>query len=89
MPCKPFFDKNGKMIGIACSRGPAKTQKCYVCGKPMKALCDYPGCDKPMCHEHSIHIGEDTDVCMEHSDEVSRRKALKEREKLTVYLKND
>lgn len=79
MPCTPVFDrKTGKIVGIACSRG---KQKCYVCGKPMEVLCDYPGCDKPLCREHSIRIGEDTDVCREHSDAISMLKAMEERSK--------
>lgn len=81
MPCNYLISESGKIIGVACSRG-KNQKKCYICGKPAVSLCDYPGCDKPMCREHSHRIGYDNDVCKEHFNDVSIQKAKKERERL-------
>lgn len=83
MPCIPFFDKEGRMIGISCSR----TINCYVCGKPHTALCDATRrngtpCDNPMCDEHKITVGEDTDVCSYHNKPHYIQQAIENRKAL-------
>lgn len=30
-------------------------------------LCDWPGCDVPMCEQHALNIGPDLDVCPTHN----------------------
>lgn len=80
MPCTPFRDSNGSVIGIICSKGTGK--KCYKCGYPMTSLCDYPighgnTCDHPMCNRCKKTIGDDIDVCPEHSSAECIEKTLK------------
>jgi hypothetical protein len=31
------------------------------------ALCDWPGCDVPMCKDHALKLGPDLDVCPTHN----------------------
>ena len=56
--------------------------RCYICGKPAVKLCDYPGCNKPMCLEHACHIGSDNDVCKEHFNKIDIEKSKENRKKL-------
>lgn len=30
-------------------------------------LCDWPGCDAPMCEQHALKLGPDLDVCPTHN----------------------
>lgn len=30
-------------------------------------LCDWPGCDVPICEDHALHLGPDLDVCPTHN----------------------
>lgn len=93
MPCIPFKSEDGKIVGIACSRGKKQPDRCYVCGKSATILCDAPvgnnafgkSCDKPMCKEHAHRIGNDNDVCDYHFNEYSIKQAQKNRDKLEQY----
>jgi len=77
MPCNFIHDDNGLRM-IICTRGKPKVQYCN-CGKKAVAFCDAPvnvdgvikDCNKPLCNEHRIKIGNDTDVCEEHNNEES------------------
>lgn len=71
----PIRDASGKVVGIACSRGPA-FKPCSVCkSSPGTKLCDAPGskpgrtCDAPLCARCSRHIpGADLDFCPKHPE---------------------
>lgn len=68
MPCQRFETADG-MVGIICT----KTVYCAYCRKPHTSLCDYPvgdnkTCDKPMCSDCRTIIGDNIDVCREHSN---------------------
>jgi hypothetical protein len=30
-------------------------------------LCDWPGCDVPICEDHALHLGPNLDVCPTHN----------------------
>lgn len=30
-------------------------------------LCDWLGCDVPICEDHALHLGENVDVCPTHN----------------------
>ena len=86
MPCEPFLDKDGKVIGWICSRSRVKPkpQLCYKCGKPATRLCDFRDfrgaaasihtCDCPMCAECANNAGHDHDFCDEHFNEFDLEK---------------
>jgi hypothetical protein len=40
MPCETIRDANGRVIGIACSRG-SRRKRCK-CGRQSTKLCDFP-----------------------------------------------
>lgn len=57
----PIVDSEGKVIGIACSRGP-RYAKCSACGSGgAKQTCD--GCDKPLCAACSVAPTGKLDFC--------------------------
>lgn len=57
----PIVDAEGKVIGIACSRGP-RYQKCSACGSSnAKLACD--ACDKPLCAACSVSPTGKLDFC--------------------------
>lgn len=81
MPCQRFGTADG-MIGIICT----KTVYCAYCGKPHTSLCDYPvgnnkTCDKPMCDYCRVIIGDNIDVCREHSNANDISKTLQQANK--------
>ena len=76
MPCTQLKDKDGRIVGIVCSR----TRKCHVCGKPSTKLCDV--CDLPMCEEHSHRVTLDTDVCEHHNNETYIIQAIENRKQM-------
>ena len=45
--------------------------KWEICGRPSSALCDFPGCDKPMCDDHRTKhpTKVNTDFCPLHAGE--------------------
>lgn len=61
---------------ILCHSERRPEQKCYICGRPAPFLCDYvlefglenPTCDRPLCNEHRVNKGKDTDYCPEHEE---------------------
>jgi hypothetical protein len=60
--------------------------RCYVCGKPMTALCDATRkdgkpCNAPMCDEHKNTIGPDMDVCEYHNHPKYTKQAINNRVK--------
>jgi hypothetical protein len=73
MACEYILDKDGKVMGIICSRG-SRAPKCKFCGKVSAKLCDFPvhgskqgkTCDAPMCDDHATSVGEDRDFCPDH-----------------------
>lgn len=72
MPCKPILGLNKEVVGISCTRNGDEKDVCYICKKPMTSLCDATRndgqpCDLPMCDEHRIKVGPDTDVCKYHN----------------------
>jgi hypothetical protein len=64
----PILDKDGRQIGIACSRV-RRPKRCGWCSAEGTLLCDgvtsTPGvtCDAPICREHAKHVGRDRDLC--------------------------
>jgi hypothetical protein len=75
MPCTPFRDAAGNIVGIACSRG-RLAAPCQEpgCTSPHVALCDYPlegaakgrTCDRRMCVRHRHRVGPNRDYCSTH-----------------------
>lgn len=53
----------------ASPRFEADDPKWPICGRPSTALCDYPGCDKPMCEDHRTKDPSkpNTDYCPAHA----------------------
>jgi hypothetical protein len=64
-PACPFF----------CWERPQPTDGSIVCGERIRVrcmamapyLCDWPGCDVPICEDHALHLGPDLDVCPTHN----------------------
>lgn len=61
-----------------CSRG-KRTPKCFYCGNPAGLECDYPVdksvkksgiCDKKICSNCSINVGDNLDHCKAHSQKI-------------------
>ena len=78
MGCEPIYT-NGNVTGFMCSIGRKERLRCYICGKPATKLCDHREkegtCDRPMCKEHTHHIGKDTDLCAEHNEVYKKNNA--------------
>lgn len=77
----PIYDADGKVIGIACSRGPKK-QDCSVCTQRAGSiLCDGPApagerrktCDAPLCRDCAHRVGPNRDLCPTHYRERANR----------------
>ena len=80
MPCRPIAI-DGKVVGIACSRGRGKLpEPCSTpgCARPHTKLCDYPlvplefgkeprTCDAKLCDRCAVHVGPNTDYCRPHA----------------------
>lgn len=56
----PRFEKDDPKIGS-------------ICGRMSVALCDYPGCDIPMCELHRVKhkTKPNTDFCPNHADQAN------------------
>lgn len=75
MPCIPFKDKDGKFVGIACTRGRGlRPSRCVEpgCAVPHTKLCDWSmgngkTCDRKMCDAHATRVGDDVDYCPRHA----------------------
>lgn len=74
MPCKPII-ADGKVIGIACSRGTRK-KKCVECQHfGATRLCDWKlkgkkagqTCDRSLCDKCSSQPAPDKDLCGAHA----------------------
>lgn len=52
-PC-PFFLKT-------------KADERVRCMQMAPYLCDWPGCDVPICGDHALHLGPELDVCPTHN----------------------
>lgn len=83
MGCNIIKDEYGRTVAIACGRN---YKKCYFCDRPMTSLCDSEKedgttCDLPMCDEHKVNIGVDTDVCPKHYNQEGVYVALVNRDK--------
>lgn len=59
----PIVDpKTGKVIGIACSRGPRRVPACASCKAPgAKLVCD--GCEASLCAQCSVAPTSQLDFC--------------------------
>lgn len=56
-PACPFFRwdrRDGERIKVRC-----------MCIAPF--LCDWPGCDVPICGDHALELGENLHVCPHHN----------------------
>ena len=84
-------DETYGAICVKCNQCGRFLDKCYICGKPAKALCDYSPagvegtCNKQMCRKHAHSIGVDTDACTEHYNDVGMQKAKKNREAIKEH----
>lgn len=47
-----------------CPGGPV--DMCQTCGRTAEYLCDWPGCDAPICWRHATPIGWQVDHCPAH-----------------------
>ena len=75
MGCQVIKDPNLGVMFL-CSRGRQARAKCFYCGQLANLLCDYPvdktvnksgACDKNICSNCSIKVGNDVDHCKAHS----------------------
>lgn len=91
MPCRTIRSDDGKMVGIACGPGPAKT--CRFCLSESKRnrkstkLCDWKTtststCDAPMCDEHATSVGQEKDLCPPHN---ARWESIKAKRRETTH----
>lgn len=76
MPCRPFYDKDGRAIGIACGGPRPKPCSEPGCSSRGTKLCDFPihaqgrksrTCDAPICDKHATKAGDDLDWCPPHA----------------------
>lgn len=66
MPCEAFTLPDGTS-GFICSRGRQRRARCRFCDRTAPYLCDWPGCDVPICKRHATRAGQDLDVCPPHA----------------------
>lgn len=59
---------------------------CWFCSKRATRYCDE--CNRPLCDECAISIGNDIDVCPEHNTEVYKKAAIKRRKKYKNIMEN-
>ena len=67
MPCKVVQLQSGDIL-FMCGPGASSgaPQKCWECHRPGISLCDWIGCDRPMCDFHRHNRGVEIDFCGEH-----------------------
>lgn len=71
MTCRSILDKDGAVVGVACSRG----QRCSGCGGRASKQCDFElkgpkagkTCDKHLCGRCAVNVGPNRDLCPAHS----------------------
>jgi len=74
MPCEHVTIENRRMIVCTGRRG---RRQCSACKNAWASLeCDYPDakkksgtCDKPLCTECAVKMGENLDYCPHHKTE--------------------
>lgn len=75
----PFYRYNGLMVhlnlGGKARKNPPKACPFFItikgervrCMAMAPYLCDFPGCDVPICEDHVLSLGPDLDVCPTHN----------------------
>jgi hypothetical protein len=75
----PYYRVNGMMVHLNLSgkarKNPPKACQFFVtikgrkerCMQMASYLCDWPGCDAPICEDHRLALGPELDVCPHHN----------------------
>lgn len=76
----PYYRMGGLMVHLNLSgkarKNPPKACPFHLrtkagqlvrCCQMAPYLCDWPGCDVPICEDHALHLGPDLDVCPHHN----------------------